>query len=133
MHREAMGESYCEGFMAGLMRELSDDEYLIVRYGDPQPDFAQLLLDFFFFMIRRPPRSTLFPYTTLFRSVVGASGRASRAALARRVPGDAAGAARVAARVRDAAAGRRGPNGRRSSRAVLPGLVGARQIGRAHV
>src|SRR5205807_9296117 len=23
----------------------------------------------FFFMIRRPPRSTLFPYTTLFRSV----------------------------------------------------------------
>src|SRR6266481_7772966 len=29
-----------------------------------------LFLDFFFFflMIRRPPRSTLFPYTTLFRS-----------------------------------------------------------------
>src|SRR2546426_2459499 len=26
---------------------------------------------FFFLMIRRPPRSTLFPYTTLFRSVVG--------------------------------------------------------------
>src|SRR5689334_2248705 len=25
-------------------------------------------LDFFFFMIRRPPRSTLFPYMTLFRS-----------------------------------------------------------------
>src|SRR5687768_18054420 len=25
---------------------------------------------FFFFMLRRPPRSTLFPYTTLFRSVV---------------------------------------------------------------
>src|SRR5436853_1343118 len=24
---------------------------------------------FFFFMIRRPPRSTLFPYTTLFRSL----------------------------------------------------------------
>src|SRR3712207_8952903 len=24
-------------------------------------------------MIRRPPRSTLFPYTTLFRSVVGAA------------------------------------------------------------
>src|SRR5438034_11742897 len=24
---------------------------------------------FFFFVIRRPPRSTLFPYTTLFRSV----------------------------------------------------------------
>src|SRR3974377_2566934 len=27
-----------------------------------------LLLSFFFLMIRRPPRSTLFPYTTLFRS-----------------------------------------------------------------
>src|SRR3712207_7787406 len=26
---------------------------------------------FFFLMIRRPPRSTLFPYTTPFRSVVG--------------------------------------------------------------
>src|SRR2546430_9220275 len=25
---------------------------------------------FFFLMIRRPPRSTLFPYTTLFRSVL---------------------------------------------------------------
>src|SRR2546427_876946 len=25
---------------------------------------------FFFLMIRRPPRSTLFPYTTLFRSVI---------------------------------------------------------------
>src|SRR3712207_8187172 len=29
---------------------------------------------FFFLMIRRPPRSTLFPYTTLFRSVRGAPG-----------------------------------------------------------
>src|SRR3989454_5842728 len=27
-------------------------------------------ISFFFLMIRRPPRSTLFPYTTLFRSVV---------------------------------------------------------------
>src|SRR3712207_8963209 len=26
---------------------------------------------FFFLMIRRPPRSTLFPYTTLFRSAQG--------------------------------------------------------------
>src|SRR5256885_13461522 len=26
---------------------------------------------FFFLMIRRPPRSTLFPYTTLFRSIEG--------------------------------------------------------------
>src|SRR5258708_16384729 len=28
----------------------------------------ELLSTFFFLMIRRPPRSTLFPYTTLFRS-----------------------------------------------------------------
>src|SRR2546425_9376446 len=28
-----------------------------------------LVLSFFFLMIRRPPRSTLFPYTTLFRSL----------------------------------------------------------------
>src|SRR3712207_7093552 len=39
-------------------------------------------VDFFFLMIRRPPRSTLFPYTTLFRS------RADRAVLrAVRPPG----------------------------------------------
>src|SRR5574340_1534712 len=30
--------------------------------------FAFWFLFFFFLMIRRPPRSTLFPYTTLFRS-----------------------------------------------------------------
>src|SRR5256885_4507963 len=29
-----------------------------------------LSLFFFFLMIRRPPRSTLFPYTTLFRSAM---------------------------------------------------------------
>src|SRR3712207_8402511 len=29
----------------------------------------QMLVLFFFLMIRRPPRSTLFPYTTLFRSL----------------------------------------------------------------
>src|SRR5690349_22366367 len=29
-----------------------------------------LSLFFFFLMIRRPPRSTLFPYTTLFRSLL---------------------------------------------------------------
>src|SRR2546421_12377093 len=31
--------------------------------------FTRNLLFFFFLMIRRPPRSTLFPYTTLFRSL----------------------------------------------------------------
>src|SRR5437899_8590623 len=36
-------------------------------------------LSFFFLIIRRPPRSTLFPYTTLFRS----RGRASRPSIRR--------------------------------------------------
>src|SRR6266536_652616 len=31
-------------------------------------DESEALIDVFFLMIRRPPRSTLFPYTTLFRS-----------------------------------------------------------------
>src|SRR5438477_2109679 len=30
--------------------------------------YIHVLFSFFFLMIRRPPRSTLFPYTTLFRS-----------------------------------------------------------------
>src|SRR5438132_8038576 len=33
---------------------------------------------FFFLMIRRPPRSTLFPYTTLFRSPTSAAAKVSR-------------------------------------------------------
>src|SRR5256886_14768096 len=37
-----------------------------------------MILFFFFLMIRRPPRSTLFPYTTLFRSRVS-SGASSPA------------------------------------------------------
>src|SRR2546430_11526080 len=45
---------------------------------------------FFFLMIRRPPRSTLFPYTTLFRS---ARGRGHRRARHRRRPGHRAAAA----------------------------------------
>src|ERR1051325_12074225 len=34
-------------------------------------DLGYLFCCFFFLMIRRPPRSTLFPYTTLFRSALG--------------------------------------------------------------
>src|SRR3989454_12841548 len=40
---------------------------MFCRLPRPQDD---LLHVFFFLMIRRPPRSTLFPYTTLFRSLV---------------------------------------------------------------
>src|SRR5256885_11829276 len=35
------------------------------------------LFFFFFLMIRRPPRSTLFPYTTLFRSGTATAGAVS--------------------------------------------------------
>src|SRR5205814_10711543 len=37
-------------------------------------------LSFFFFILLRPPRSTLFPYTTLFRSRIGVA--SSRIAVA---------------------------------------------------
>src|SRR5260221_14096167 len=40
-------------------------------YHLPPISLRSCLVQFFFFlMIRRPPRSTLFPYTTLFRSQV---------------------------------------------------------------
>src|SRR2546430_15655049 len=39
--------------------------YVFFLYCTTHPRF----LFFFFLMIRRPPRSTLFPYTTLFRSI----------------------------------------------------------------
>src|SRR3712207_1798776 len=61
---------------------------------------------FFFLMIRRPPRSTLFPYTTLFRSEVGDDRRRR----GRRVYDGAAGQgapAAVAAELRRDAAQRR--------------------------
>src|SRR5215475_2984312 len=38
-------------------------------------DYRGAQLSFFFLMIRRPPRSTLFPYTTLFRSRFGTLGK----------------------------------------------------------
>src|SRR2546430_14379172 len=38
---------------------------------------CSLLTHFFFLMIRRPPRSTLFPYTTLFRSSSSSASEAS--------------------------------------------------------
>src|SRR2546425_12905117 len=44
------------------MQSVSDNHHMSVRPLQP------LLSFFFFLMIRRPPRSTLFPYTTLFRS-----------------------------------------------------------------
>src|SRR3712207_8736465 len=63
---------------------------------------------FFFLMIRRPPRSTLFPYTTLFRSPdagpAAAAPRRRRAGFQRHQghPGTAGGTARRGAYRRDA-------------------------------
>src|SRR6266571_6519133 len=39
----------------------------VVAFQRPPPRSLFWLHVFFFLMIRRPPRSTLFPYTTLFR------------------------------------------------------------------
>src|SRR5476649_2431674 len=74
----------------GLMREaLAPDEPtedLVERLEDTLTTITELaadeleawelsaMRDLFFLMIRRPPRSTLFPYTTLFRSFVHGSG-----------------------------------------------------------
>src|SRR3712207_6866576 len=55
-------------------------------------------------MIRRPPRSTLFPYTTLFRSRRRAGGASGRSACARRFT-------QSCCRARDSAPGRRGRAG----------------------
>src|SRR5216683_2270083 len=75
----------------------------------------------FFLMIRRPPRSTLFPYTTLFRS---------RSQLRGRLPGEAVGAhrrehvpcgAKLAARV---------PPAPGSPEPLTELQVGARQVDR---
>src|SRR6266480_1518993 len=38
------------------------------HFSDPGTWVSRVWVAFFFLMIRRPPRSTLFPYTTLFRS-----------------------------------------------------------------
>src|SRR5436190_13329783 len=43
----------------------------MARYSGPTPTSIHHLTRAFFLMIRRPPRSTLFPYTTLFRSQHG--------------------------------------------------------------
>ena len=55
----------CRLFQIGLGRA-----FMLILYTGSFTGFAAsgLFSFFFFLMIRRPPRSTLFPYTTLFRS-----------------------------------------------------------------
>src|SRR2546430_7023493 len=54
----------------------------------PEWKRLRVLVLFFFLMIRRPPRSTLFPYTTLFRSQPEAAAVAWAAARPARVDHD---------------------------------------------
>src|SRR3989442_1758278 len=82
---------------------------------------------FFFLMIRRPPRSTLFPYTTLFRSVISNS-RRRIVHLSHRHRDERRRALRIGSTVRGAVIA--DPVGVR----VRPVVVRSRrEIGRAHV
>src|SRR6266540_1037536 len=75
-------------------------------------------------MIRRPPRSTLFPYTTLFRSPRRPGGGPAPAERGH------AGAPRAAPpRGRHAVPGRGVRRRAAPARAAAPGLVGARRLG----
>src|SRR3954462_1615632 len=49
-----------------VLRLLPSDRLSLIA--TPAVYFLSTVFLFFFLMIRRPPRSTLFPYTTLFRS-----------------------------------------------------------------
>src|SRR5256885_7948300 len=51
--------------LRGMPAKMDKTWYCLTRNSD-----LLAFIFFFFLMIRRPPRSTLFPYTTLFRSVV---------------------------------------------------------------
>src|SRR2546426_11752807 len=57
---------------AGKAGELGERESVLkaqlAKLGAQSKDLADREATLFFLMIRRPPRSTLFPYTTLFRS-----------------------------------------------------------------
>src|SRR6266571_9273704 len=60
------------GLFATEMKRVSQvlEFAIVIQRSWPPPILETQLfqkLDFFFLMIRRPPRSTLFPYTTLFR------------------------------------------------------------------
>src|SRR6266542_5853202 len=95
--------------------------------------FTSIFLFFFFFlMIRRPPRSTLFPYTTLFRSATPRAwsapghvtrrahhrGRVARAGEPVRAAGDGGGGHAHGTGV---SAARRGARRRVSRQAARPG------------
>jgi hypothetical protein len=45
LRRQAMSERDYEEFLARIEREFPGEPFLIVRYGDHQPDFSKLLID----------------------------------------------------------------------------------------
>jgi len=45
LRRQAMTERDYADFLVRLRRDFPDEEFLIVRYGDHQPDFAKLIVD----------------------------------------------------------------------------------------
>src|SRR5437667_221334 len=114
------------GLQAAYANLHTDQErdYFMPRYHD---------VIFFFLMIRRPPRSTLFPYTTLFRSRGAVAGGWRRAGAARD-PSPSADR-HVVALEPDASSARPGPGARLRPRGDRPGRVRRprHQIGRAHV
>src|SRR5450830_1625757 len=57
---------------AGMLARPGNGRHHLVYVANDHAQFRQLfpVAPFFFLMIRRPPRSTLFPYTTLFRSTI---------------------------------------------------------------
>src|SRR5215203_7229403 len=59
------GKSYCSRRFGGATCDDKSDQ-IYARFD--KNDWLIQPAEFFFLMIRRPPRSTLFPYTTLFRS-----------------------------------------------------------------
>src|SRR6266496_581989 len=73
----------------GVQRDDASVSLWICVVVDSFPDIPSPRL-FFFLMIRRPPRSTLFPYTTLFRSTPG-EGERLRVRDQARLPGRFAG------------------------------------------
>src|SRR3989449_5736298 len=98
--------------------------------------FSLSLFFFFFLMIRRPPRSTLFPYTTLFRSVHLAGGARLRVRRPRGngrvragLPRGRGGDADVALIRPDHRARARGGEGARGARLAVPDGAHVRGLG----
>src|SRR2546422_5514721 len=81
--------------------------------------FSYSSLFFFFLMIRRPPRSTLFPYTTLFRSITAPVPRGAARTLA---PAVGRARCRRGRGARRFARSRRGGSGRAGGTRVLRAL-----------